>query len=124
MIKNPVYTVWLRLVSTLLIFFMLGVAMGSTPIRSMTVNTIRVLGQSAAFVVKGPALLFFHISDILGVIVTSGFWLAILGTACGSREGRTRRWFYVLYGVFVVMTIFGMAGEIVMGLISMSHAIG
>lgn len=122
MIKDPILTVWLRPICVLLVFFILSVAMGSQPIRSKTVNTGRVLNQSAKFVLLGPALPLFMYNKFFGILGAIGFWCALLGTACWSRQGRIRRWFYVLFGVYIVMTLIGMLGEIAMGLISMAHA--
>jgi hypothetical protein len=124
MVKDPALTVWLRLISALLVFFMLWVAMGSRPIRSPEVDIGWVLERSAVLVVQGPSLPLFWRGKALGVIATIGFWCALLGTACGSRRNRTRRLFYVLYGVFIVMTVIGMVGELARGLIAMAHAVG
>lgn len=115
-------TVWLRLFCVLLIFFILSVTMGSRPIRSKTVNTGRVLKQSARFVLIGPALPLFTYNKTSGILGAIGFWCVLLGTACKSRQRRIRRWFYVLFAVYIVMTSIGMLGEIAMGLISMAHA--
>lgn len=122
MIKNPVLTVWLRLICVLLVFFVLSVVIGSQPIRSKTINTERVLHQSAKFVLLGPALPLFIYNKFFSILGAIGFWCALLGTACLSRQGHIRRWFYVLLGVYVVMTFIGIFREIVMGLISMAHA--
>ena len=122
MIKNPILTVWLRLICVLIVFFILSVAMGSQPIRSKRINTERVLYQSAKFVLLGPALPLYKHTKFFSILGAIGFWCALLGTACLSRQGHIRRWFYVLFGVYVVMLLIGIFGEIVMGLISMAHA--
>ena len=108
----------------LLIFFILSVALGSQPIRSQTVNTGRVLKQSAQFVFIGHALPLFTHNNTIGILGAIGFWCALLVTAWRSRQRRIRRWFYVLFTVYIVMTSIGMLGEIAMGLISMAHACG
>ena len=121
MIKDPILTAWLRLICVLLVFFILNVAMLSEPIRSKTVNIERVLNQSAKLVLLGPALPFMR-NKFFGILGAIGFWCALLGTGCKSRQRRIRRWFYVLFAVYIVMTSIGMLGEIAMGLISMAHA--
>ena len=122
MIKNPVLTVWLRLICVLLVFFVLSVAIVSQPIRSKIINTERVLYQSAKFVLLGPALPLYKYTKFFSILGAIGFWCALLGTACLSRQGHIRRCFYVLFGVYVVMLLIGIFGEIVMELISMAHA--
>jgi Na+-transporting NADH:ubiquinone oxidoreductase subunit NqrB len=107
-----------------MIFFMFWVAMGSRPIRSRTVNMGRVLERSLVSVVKGPALPFFLGGKTIGTLGTICFWTALIGTACWSRDKRIRRVFYVLFGMLIVMTLFGMVGQIAMGLVAMSHALG
>lgn len=124
MIKSPVLTVWLRLICASLIFFMLWVAMGSQPIRSPTVDIGRVLERSVVLVVKGPVLPLFWRGESLGTLGAIFFWCVLLGTAFWSRHRRTRRWFYVLFGVYIVMSFIGMIGEVAMGLIAMAHALG
>ena len=62
MIKNPVVTVWLRLISVLLIFFMLMVALGSQPIRGNRADIGELLLRSMQFVIQGPA---YHSTGIL-----------------------------------------------------------
>lgn len=124
MIKNPVLTVWLRLICTLMIFFVFWVAMGSQPIRSSRVNMGRVLERSLTSVVKGPVLPFFLGGKIIGIPAAICFWTALMGTACLSRDKHIRRVFYVLFVMLIVMTLFGMVGEIAMGLVAMSHALG
>ena len=121
-IKNPLLTVWLRLLCVLLVFFLLGMTMGSQPIRSQAINTGRVLKQSAGFVFIGPCLPLYTFNKTIGILGAIGFWCALLVTACRSRERRIRRWFYVLFTVYIVMTSIGILGEIAMGLISMAHA--
>ena len=124
MIKDPVLTVWLRLLCVLLIFFMVLVAMGSTPIRSRTITIGGVLKCSAVAVVTGPALPLFWHGKALGALGTILFWCALLGTAFRSRQRLGRRVFYVLLGVYIVMTSIGILGEVAMGLIAMAHAVG
>ncbi len=124
MIKSPVLTVWLRLICALLIFFMLWVTMGSRPIRSPTVDIGRVLERSVVLVVKGPALPLFWRGKSLGTPGAILFWCALLGTAFWSRHRRTRRWFYVLLGVYIVMSSIGIIGQVAMELIAMAHASG
>jgi D-alanyl-lipoteichoic acid acyltransferase DltB (MBOAT superfamily) len=124
MIKNPVLTVWLRLICALLVFFMFWVTMGSVPGRSRTVDIGRVLEHSVVLVLKGPVFPLFLRGNSLGIPAALLFWCALLGTACGSRKDRTRRWFYALFGVYVVMTSLGILGAIARGLMAMAHAIG
>jgi len=83
-----------------------------------------VLVRSLEFVVIGPFLPLFWHAKYLSILLSIGFWCALLGTACGSRRDRVRRWFYVLFGVYIVLTFFGMVGEIAMGIIAMAHALG
>ena len=123
MIKDPMLTVWLRLICLLLVFFMLGVAIWSQPIRSQTIDTKRVLYQSAKFVLLGPALPQFKYNKFKCILGAIGFWCAFLGTACLSRHGHIRRWFYVLFGVYVVMTTVFILREFVLGLIAMAGAL-
>jgi len=123
MIKNPVMTVWLRLISALLIFFMLIIALGSHPIRGNRVDIGELLLRSMQFVVKGPAIPFYWHFELLAVIVNIGFWIATFFTAKGSISTKKRRWFYVLLSIYIVMTSIGLLGEITMGLIAMSHAL-
>ena len=100
-------------------------AFGSRPIRSPSVNIGSVLEHSLVSVVIGPVLLLYSwFGKSVGILVTIVFWCALLGTAVGSRQQRTRRWFYVLYGVFIVMSFLGLVGSIAMGLIAMAHAVG
>ena len=124
MIKNPVLTVWLRLICALLVFFMFWVTMGSVPGRSRTVDIGRVLEHSVVLVLKGPVLPLFWFSNFLGIPPALLFWCALLGTACGSRKDRTRRWFYALFGVYIAIMSLVMLVAIAMGLMAMSHAIG
>ena len=124
MTKNPVVTVWLRLLCVLLVFFMFWVTMGSQPIRSRTVDIGQVLIHSVLAVIAGPVLPLFWGGSFLGVPIVLFFWCALLITAFGSKDARTRRWFYVLFGVYIVLTSIGIIGTIGMGLIAMSHAIG
>ena len=106
----------------LLVFFILGVTMGSQPIRSQTVNTGLVLNQSIRFVFIGPALPLYTFNKAVGISGAVVFWCALLGTAFMSKERRIRRWFYMLFGIYIAMTFIGMFGELAMGLISMAHA--
>jgi len=122
MINDPMLTVWLRLICVLLVFFVLSVAIVSQPMRSKRINTDRVLYQSAKFVFLGAALPLYMYTKFFSILGAIGFWCALLGTACLSRQGHIRRCFYVLFGVYVVMLLIGIFGEIVMGLISMAHA--
>ena len=124
MIKSPVLTVWLRLICASLIFFMLWVTMGSRPIRSPTVNVGRVLADSANPVFIGPVLPLLIAGKSVGTLGGILFWIALLGTAFWSRHRRIRRCFYVLFGVYIVMSFLGMAEALVMGLIAMAHAVG
>jgi hypothetical protein len=124
MIKDPVLTVWLRLLCVLLIFFMVLVAMGSVPIRSRSVDIRRVLERSAVAVVTGPALPLFWYGKAVGALGTILYWCVLLATAFQSRQRSARRVFYVLLGVYIVMTSIGILGEIAMGLIAMAHAAG
>ena len=123
MIKNPVMTVWLRLISVLLIFFMLMIAMGSQPIRGNRVDIGELLLRSLQFVAKGPAIPFYWHFEPLAIVVNIGFWIALFFTAKGSISTRKRRWFYVLLSIYIVITFVGLFGEIAMGMIAMSHAI-
>jgi Na+-transporting NADH:ubiquinone oxidoreductase subunit NqrB len=84
----------------------------------------RVLELSLVSVVKGPALPFFLGGKTIGALGTICVWTALIGTACWSRDKRIRRVFYVLFGMLIVMTLFGMVGQIAMGLVAMSHALG
>ena len=124
MIKNPVWTAWSRLLATALILFMLGVAFGSQPIRSQTVDVEQVFTQSALLVFQCPALPLFWFGEALATVVAVGFWCALSGTAAGSGEMGTRRWFYVLFGIFVFMAAIGMLGNYAMGMIAMARAQG
>jgi hypothetical protein len=123
MIKSPVITVWLRLTSVLLIFFMLIIALGSQPIRGNRVDIGELLLRSIQFVVKGPVIPLYWRWQALAILVTIGFWIALFVTAKGSISTRKRRWFYVLLSIYIVMTFFGLLGEIGMGMIAMSHAL-
>ena len=124
MIKNPVLTAWLRLICTVMIFFMFWVAMGSQPIRSRTVDVGRVIERSLVRVIKGPASPFYLGGNVTGVPATILFWIALMVTASGSRDKNIRRVFYVLLVIMIVMTLFGTLTAIAMGLIAMSHALG
>ena len=123
MIKNPVMTVWLRLISVLLIFFMVMIALGSQPIRGSRVEIGELLFRSMQFVVKVPAIPFYWHSEPLAVVVNIGFWVAVFFTAKESISTKKRRWFYVLLSTYILMTSIGLLGEIAMGLIAMSHAL-
>jgi hypothetical protein len=123
MIKNPVMTVWLRLISVLLIFSMLMVALGSQPIRGNRVDSEELLLRSMQFVVQGPAIPLYWHFEPFAILVTIGFWIALFITAKGSISTRKRRWFYVLLSIYIVLTSIGLLGEIAMGLIAMSHAL-
>jgi hypothetical protein len=122
-IKNPVKAVWLRLTAVLLVFFSLSMTLGSQPIRGNTVDGGELLLRSIEFVIKGPAILVYWQWEPLGILVTIGFWAALLATATRSSRVRKRRWFYVLLILYIVMTSIGLFGEIVMGIIAMSHAL-
>ena len=122
MIKDPILTVWLRLICVLLVFFILNVTMWSQPIRSKTINTGRVLKQSAELVFLGPALPLIMFNESFSILSAIGFWGALFGTACWSGQRRIRRWFYVLLGLYIVMTSIEMLRRIAMGLIAMAHA--
>jgi hypothetical protein len=123
MIKNPVMTVWLRLTSVLLIFFMLIIALGSQPIRGNRVDIGELLLRSMQFIVKGPAIPLYWKWQSLAILVTIGFWIALFVTAKGSISTRKRRWFYVLLSIYIILTSIGLFGEIGMGMIAMSHAL-
>ena len=98
--------------------------MGSQPIRSRKVDIGKVLERSLVCVARGPASPFYLGGNVIGVPATVLFWIALMGTASGSRDKKIRRVFYVLLGMMIVMTLFGMLKEIAMGLIAMSHALG
>ena len=117
-------TVWVRLICALLVLFMLAVYMGSRQIRSHKVNIGGVLEISAVLVVKGPVLPLFIRGKTIGILGATIFWTALLGTAWGSSHVHMRRLFYVLFGVFIVMTPIFMVLEVLRGGITMAHAIG
>ena len=122
-VKNPVKSVWLRLTAVLLVFFTLVMTLGIQPIRGNTVDGGELLLRSIEFVIKGPAIPVYWQCEPLGILVTIGFWTGLLSTATGSSRVRKRRWFYVLLSLYIVMTSIGLFGEIVMGMIAMSHAL-
>ncbi len=123
MIKDPFLIAWLRLGYTLLVFFLLALALGSEPIRGQAVDFGRILPQSAAFVAKGPALLLYRVGMPAGIIGAIAFWGALLAAAFQSRQPRPRRWFYLLLAAYIVLTAVALLGEMAMGLIAMSHAL-
>ncbi|MDM8541977.1 hypothetical protein QUF90_12900 [Desulfococcaceae bacterium HSG9] len=123
MIKNPIITVWLRLCCVLILLFILAVAIQSSQGGRNPVNIERILSQSLLFVVNGHTLLFSNwFGDIFGAVWSVGFWCALLGTAIQSSRDKVRRWFYQLFIFYIVMSLIGMSGAIVMGLIAAAHA--
>ena len=120
--KGAVSTDWFRLISTLSIFFMLSVTMGSQPIRSKTVDIGDVLLRSVEFILIGPGLVFYIVSEEFAVIISIVFWLLIIKTALLSSDVHQRRWFYGLLGIYIVSTILGLLVSIGMGLVAMAHA--
>ena len=73
-------------------------------------------------ILKGPAIpLYFKLTPV-GILVSIGFWVGLLSTATGSRSVGKRRFFYALLGVYILMTFIGFVGEIMLGMIAMSHA--
>ncbi len=119
--KGSVLTALFRLFSTLSIFFMMSVVMGSQPIRSRTLDVGKVLAQSLELVIIGPGLLFYLVFEPVGVFISIVFWLLIIISLGGSNVG-IRRGFYWLLGVYVVMTLLGLFASIGMGLVAMAGA--
>lgn len=125
MIKNPLINVWLRLLCVLIIFFLLAIAIQSSPggRNPNPVNTERILSRGFSFVLTGHSLLFSKlIGDIFGALWSIGFWCALITTAIQSSKDNMRRWFYRLLILYIVMSLIGMFGTIAMGLIAGAHA--
>jgi hypothetical protein len=98
------------------IFFMVYVVFGSRPMRGPSVSGGRILLNSTSWLFKGPTFLLFRcFGEPIGMIGTVFFWMAFLGTASCSRHEPTRRWFYVLYGVFIAMSLLGTIESIASG---------
>lgn len=119
--KGSVLTALFRLFSTLSIFFMMSVVMGSQPIRSRTLDVGKVLAQSLELVIIGPGLLFYLVSEAIGVFISIAYWLLLIISLGGSNVG-IRRGFYWLLGVYVVMTLLGLFASIGMGFVAMAGA--
>jgi hypothetical protein len=119
--KGSVSTALFRLLSTLSIFFMVSVVMGSQPIRSRTLDVGKVIAQSLELVIIGPGLLFYLVFEPVGVFISIAFWLLVIISLAGSNAG-VRRGFYWLLGVYVVMTLLGLFASIGMGLVAMAGA--
>ena len=111
MVKDPKLTVWLRLFFVLLVFFVLSVVLVTQTIRGNAIYIEKILYLSAKLIFLGPALVLFRHNELLATLGVIGFWGALVGTACLSRKGHIRRWFYVLLGVYAVMTSIGIFGE-------------
>ena len=105
--KKSITTVWLRLIYVFLILVLISAVLwvGSRRSPYSTCNIGRALTDSALVVVTGPVFPLFIFGKLAGILGTIVFWIMLLGLACRSRQDHARRWFYILFGIFIVMTL-------------------